>query len=585
MQHIFLRRRFWTWVVTLGLVWGQPTTSPVLSVLGSALVPAVGVATLLAPTQAEAKSSSSRSSGGYSRPSSGSSRSSGGYRAPSTRSSPSPSRTPSTSGGYSRPSSGGSSSTSSPSYGSRSSGDVSQSRRISSDALQAYRLDQDKMRREADRFARPAEPAPAPTGRWNQVPRYSTYDDWSSSRTTWYGQQRWSPPPTVYQSRPSFGIWDGLMLWFLLDNLTKPGYSDFFHHHETEPGYKQWRDEANRLAANDPAMQAKLAALDQDLAAKKDRSRDPNYLPPDLPPGIALAANQAVAPAPVSSSGGFPSGLVILLVLGGTLLVLWRWRRRNPVGSKPGAGSGIGLGAHLGGGRPPPTSLSTRSSPEMDSLKTAAGMLRQKLGGEAYKPSLFRVGMTLTMDPTPFILAAGVTKVPVPESGGDSLLLSVEAVGRLGDGASALHRLYLPGGRGFFQLHLDSSGHPDECRYFGLLDQVQPADQPEWGFWLDPTDGMIGWPQFQTKDGKLYDRAWNPGERRIPPRGLTEQYQDVSGQRNRRIEMMLYAGPTGASPPAPGSEYILVASVESGDEAWVEVHAGIDVNPSALSLA
>ena len=48
---------------------------------------------------------------------------------------------------------------------------------------------------------------------------------------------------------------------------------------------------------------------------------------------------------------------------------------------------------------------------------------------------------------------------------------------------------------------------------------------------------------------------------------------------------MLYAAPTGAAAPAPQTEYVLVAAVEAGGQAWVEVHAGIDVNPAALSLA
>jgi hypothetical protein len=47
---------------------------------------------------------------------------------------------------------------------------------------------------------------------------------------------------------------------------------------------------------------------------------------------------------------------------------------------------------------------------------------------------------------------------------------------------------------------------------------------------------------------------------------------------------MLYAAHTGAAPPAPGVEYVLVGAVEQGDEAWVEVFAGIDINPTVLTL-
>jgi hypothetical protein len=193
--------------------------------------------------------------------------------------------------------------------------------------------------------------------------------------------------------------------------------------------------------------------------------------------------------------------------------------------------------------------------------------------------------MTITLDPTPFLLAQGVTKVPVPQATGGDLLVSVAAVGTLHDGAATLYRLYLPDRRGFFQLHLDAAGHPDECRYFGLLDEVNPSNADEWAFWIDPAEGMIGWPEFQTKDGKTYARAWAPGQTRIPPREVTEERVELSGTRPVKHAVMLYAAPTGAADPAPATEYILVETVEDGANAWIEVLAGIDVNPAALSLS
>ena len=163
-------------------------------------------------------------------------------------------------------------------------------------------------------------------------------------------------------------------------------------------------------------------------------------------------------------------------------------------------------------------------------------------------------------------------------------MISVEAVGLVNDGGVALHRLYLPGGDAFFMLHLGRDGTPDECRYFTLLDRITPASRDEWGFWLDPAQGMIGWPQFETKDGKTYDRVWAPGSSRVQPRQQVETLQSTSGTVERKIQAMLYGARTGAAPPAPAVEYVLVCAVEQGDEAWVEVYAGIDINPAALTL-
>jgi hypothetical protein len=50
------------------------------------------------------------------------------------------------------------------------------------------------------------------------------------------------------------------------------------------------------------------------------------------------------------------------------------------------------------------------------------------------------------------------------------------------------------------------------------------------------------------------------------------------------LQTMLYAIPTGAAAPAPSSEYVMVAAVEDGGQAWVEIHAGIDINRASLTL-
>jgi hypothetical protein len=95
---------------------------------------------------------------------------------------------------------------------------------------------------------------------------------------------------------------------------------------------------------------------------------------------------------------------------------------------------------------------------------------------------------------------------------------------------------------------------------------------------------MIGWPAFQTKDGQTYDRAWAPGPTRISPRQQTETVQKLGGVVQRQLQTMLYARATGAAPPAPPTEYAMVAAVQAGGQAWVEILAGIDVNPASLNL-
>jgi hypothetical protein len=425
-----------------------------------------------------------RSSGGYSRPSAGGS-SSYSSRRPSTYGGGSGSFG---GGGYGRPST--------PSYGysGGSAGDRAVSRQGSSQALQDY---QNAQRR------------PSPSYGWGSgaVQPPPQVDRRPSPSYGWGG---WGAPPASSGS----GVVNTLLLWTLLNSLSRPGNADYFRNNQNDPTYRQWRQEAEARASTDPAVADKLRELDAQLAAPRQ------------------------APSPSAGSG---DGLLwlVLFVGGGVLVLLWVARRRA---AARGGGGGDSV-----------------ASP------AAAGL---------------RVGMTFTLDPTPFVLAGGVTKVQPPAGG----TTSAEAVSSLRDGRTVLYRLYLPGRQTFMQIHAAPGGAVDECRYFSHIDEVTPADGQEWGFWLDPIQGMIGWPEFQTKDGKTYGRAWLPGSSRVAPRAMEEALQALGGVTRRRLQMMLYAAPTEAAPPAPATEYILVAAVQEAGQAWVEIHAGIDINPAALSL-
>jgi hypothetical protein len=325
---------------------------------------------------------------------------------------------------------------------------------------------------------------------------------------------------------PGAGPLTAVALWAALNSLSSPGSAAYFHNYQYDPGYMQWRQEADREAARNPAVAAKLQQLDTQLAQMEDQPRNP------------------AAPSPVQlslarSGGGFIWPVLFIGIV--ILVLLWLWRRRMAHPTTAAAAPGL----------------------------TGSAATR------------FRVGMTLPVDPSPFLLAAGLTKVQSPEGSG---MVSVEVVGLLRDGAALLQRLYLPGGKSFFQLHLDADGQPDECRYFSRLDEVTPADSQEWGVWLDPTEGMIGWPSFQTKDGKMYGRVWAPGNSRVPPRKMEETLQYVDHVEQRQLQMMLYGGPTGGTPPAPETEYILVSAIDATGQAWVEIDAGIDINPAGLTL-
>lgn len=508
------------------------------------LTPTLGLTLLLSLTlwllnPLDAWARKSYSSGGYSRPASSLSQ-----RTPATRSS-SVSRTPSVSGGYSRPRTSSSSATAS--LATRgSAADQALSRQGSKRAL--------------DDFRRRSEPeAPAGETVWNRPStsgttpsaprRSSTLDSIGEAiggyggrggATPWTGGGRQIPATRLARSSSSFSPWSAVLLWGLLETLSRPGHAEFFYHHAEDPGYRQWRAEAEEQAREDPELARQLSELDTRLASMSG-PRDPKY----------------PAPSVESETTGFPFGALLtalFLLLIGAVLIIVLWRR------------------FFG---------------EVDRRRPAAKLAGRSGARSAYRPDWFRVGMTLPVDPSLFILAEPSTKLQAPRAATGSGLISVERLGDVKGPGTTWYRLYVSGGDAFFQVHLDARGQPDECRYFSRLDQVEPSDADEWGVWLDRDAGLIGWPEFQTQDGRIYARLWSPGQTRLEPYALRETLDAADGVEIEacRQQAMLYARSTGAQPPAPTTEYLLVAANEQGDGAWVSLHVGIDIPVAGLNLS
>lgn len=471
-----------------------------------------------------------RSSGGYSRPS---------VRTPSF-SAPSAPRTPSTSGGYARPSSP----SSTPFFSGRpSAGDQAISRQRAAEAL----------RPPPSPAPAPARPAPSTSGGggswWGGGGGGSRTPSAAPPPPTpgWYGQQGWAPPPYAAAAPRSFGIWDGLFLWFMLDNLTRPGTTDWFRSHRNDPGVQQWRQQADALAQDNAELRRKLAELDQRAPAGATPDTGWVEVPPGIPPEVATApTSRQRTPSTEGGGIGFFGIAFSLVLVGGAGWLAWR-----------------AIGRHMRD--------SKERNPDVTRLVSDKAIART-----------FRVGMVLTADLSPFILAAGATRVTPPE-GSAAGRMSVAAVGRLSVGDFV--RLHLDDRKGLFQLHLDATAKPDECRYFSLFDEVTPADAAEWDVWLNPAEGLIGWPEFQTQDGKLYQRVWSPGGTRVAPVATTEQITTAEGTETVQLQTMLYGAPTNLPAPAPQTEYILVSAVQRQGQAWVELRAGIDINPATLELS
>jgi TRAP-type uncharacterized transport system substrate-binding protein len=96
----------------------------------------------------------------------------------------------------------------------------------------------------------------------------------------------------IYQSSPSFGAFDALFLWSMLDN---PHYG---YHHYNDPAYQEWRREADRLAADNADLRKQLEELDRGISLQSGE-RNPNFLPEGVEWDVIYAPAFVEATRPV----------------------------------------------------------------------------------------------------------------------------------------------------------------------------------------------------------------------------------------------------------------------------------------------
>ena len=457
---------------------------------------------------------------------------------------------------YSRPSSNSARFNSRP----ESVSDRTQSRVASSSSLNNYRSRQDYHAQ----FNKTSSSVPA-TGRFATVP-HENYSTWNDRRTSYYGSMGWNTPGYMFHSRPSFGMWDAMWMWFMLETVSNASHAAFFHHHYDDPGYQEWRHEANQLAQENADLKVKLDKLDSELKAQEGKPRDSNYLPEDTPAQVALASSTIVedneTPKPKEIQKpvlekekpkmNWLLDCLLLIGLGGAFIY---WRR----------------------GKSDKTVIDSSSTNQSESRMVPSSK-------DFNTPSLYP-GMIINYDEAPFILGEKTLVTQKPNGQGGRI--SAYAVGHL-QGDIPLSTIHVDGG--FFLLHYDEDKILDEVRWFSPLDEFTPSEEDSllngnsWAFWLDSERGQIGWPSFQTPDGRLYQRLWSPGDHRMMPVTYTESQKTSHLEKIIHHSMMLYWRDTGLSSPAPQFEYVLIDLIEEGNEAWISIHTGLDINPAALTL-
>jgi len=113
----------------------------------------------------------------------------------------------------------------------------------------------------------------------------------------------WTARNHYYQansSRWSSGISDtglisAVFLYSLLNNTSNA--AQYAHNHQYDPDYRQWREEADQMAKNDPELKQALAKVDSQKQGITTQP-NPNWLPAGVPASAALSAAALTASLP-----------------------------------------------------------------------------------------------------------------------------------------------------------------------------------------------------------------------------------------------------------------------------------------------
>lgn len=260
----------------------------------------IGEQSYLAFSEAEAKSfsrsSSFSSSRSWSRSSGNRSSSSLWNRSSSSRATIATTpKTKTTSGGYIK-------SNSKSNTSSGKSGKSFTSNRKSANAIAASSGSKSfkRFKTESGKFSKPAKNITSTNKSFSnnsiykKAPRVS-YDRYYSNRDTFYQGRRWTAPNYAYVSQPSFGMWDAMFMWYILDTINDSSSRDTYYHHRDSEGMREWRAEADRLAKDNKDLQEQLAKLDAEMNSleKQGVQVNPDFVPAGVDSTVMMSAAAA----------------------------------------------------------------------------------------------------------------------------------------------------------------------------------------------------------------------------------------------------------------------------------------------------
>ncbi|MFH1117414.1 MAG: TAXI family TRAP transporter solute-binding subunit [Pseudomonadota bacterium] len=162
----------------------------------------------------------------------------------------------------------------------------------SKDSLAAYQAEQSKFKKSGTQDFDDRKYADNPIyGKAGANPGFSHQDHYRQ-RDDYWRNQGVGHSSRMYGGPSSFGLWDAAFLYGMLSLANRPNSAAFAYHHQNDPGYLQWRRQAEEQAKTDGELRKQLAEMDKQVAAMKAQGVkvDPAYLPDGVPPELAVSS-------------------------------------------------------------------------------------------------------------------------------------------------------------------------------------------------------------------------------------------------------------------------------------------------------
>lgn len=192
-------------------------------------------------------------------------------------------------------------------------------------------------------------------------------------------------------------------------------------------------------------------------------------------------------------------------------------------------------------------------------------------------PLNLRIGAILAVDEAERLRFAGLPLAwTLPE--GEMLIEGLSSMELFG---LRIVRAYARSGetRLLFQFNFDKDGNHLDSNCFGLLEEIRPATEDDWGAWLDD-GGLLGGPDINAPNGQTYKRQWGDGDFAAPVAAEEDIYSDPTAPPHRESHRLaLYAREVGDE-----NENLLLSADSDADDAVIRAWIGFDLTSVGLTI-